>query len=181
MSGRPEEDAALAALTTTPAQMLGVSDRIRTVDNGKMANLVITDKPYFNEKSKVRYVFVDGVMYKLDVKEAKKTDGAKAEIEGSWSSVIQTPQGSNDHKMVFKKEGTAYSGIVSGGMLTTPVDMKDVTLEGTALTFNYSIMINGSALKIEVEVAVDGDGFKGTATAGQFGSFPIEGTKDPKK
>ena len=43
------EDAALAALTTNPAQMLGLSDRMGSIDNGKMANLVITDKSYFNE------------------------------------------------------------------------------------------------------------------------------------
>jgi imidazolonepropionase-like amidohydrolase len=71
------EDAALAALTTTPAQLLGLSDRLGTIDAGKIANLVVSDKPYFNEKSKVRYVFVDGVMYKLDVKDAKKDDAKK--------------------------------------------------------------------------------------------------------
>lgn len=71
------EDAALAALTTTPAQLLGLSDRLGTIDAGKIANLVVSDKPYFNEKSKVRYVFVDGVMYKLDGKDAKKDDSKK--------------------------------------------------------------------------------------------------------
>jgi len=71
------EDAALAALTTNAATLLGLSDRIGTIDNGKMANLVVSYKPYFNEKSKVRYVFVDGVLYKLN-EEAKKDDKAKA-------------------------------------------------------------------------------------------------------
>jgi len=68
------EDAALAGLTTNPAQLLGLSDRIGTIDNGKMANLVISYKPYFDEKSKVRYVFVDGTLYKIETKEAKKDD-----------------------------------------------------------------------------------------------------------
>jgi hypothetical protein len=58
-AGLPE-DAALASLTTTPAELLGLSDRLGSVDNGKIANLVISDKPYFNEKAKVRYVFVEG-------------------------------------------------------------------------------------------------------------------------
>ena len=51
------EDAALASLTTTPAQLLGLSDRMGSIDNGKMANLVITDKSYLNEKAKFLYVF----------------------------------------------------------------------------------------------------------------------------
>lgn len=68
------EDAALAALTTSPASLLGLGDRMGTIDNGKMANLVITDKSYFNEKAKVRYVFVDGKLFKMDMKETKKGD-----------------------------------------------------------------------------------------------------------
>ena len=176
------EDAALAALTTTPAQLLGLSDRMGTVDNGKMANLVITDKSYFNEKAKVRFVFVDGVMYKLDIKEAKKGDSnAKVDLEGSWSIVTQNPQGNTDGKWTFKKDGSGYTGTVAGGRLPAPVDMKDVSLDGNALTFNYSVTFGSNTIKVEVEVSIDADTLKGTTSVGQFGSFPVEGTKDPKK
>jgi Amidohydrolase family len=176
------EDAALGALTTIPAQLLGLSDRLGTIDNGKMANLVISDKPYFSEKAKVKYVFVDGVLYKMEVKEAKKSDSnIKVEIEGTWSTVTQSPQGNTDGKVVFKKEGNSYTGSVSGGRLPAPVDMKEVSLEGNTLTYSYSISFGGNSTKVEVEATVDGDTFKGNASVGQFGSFPIEGTKNPKK
>jgi hypothetical protein len=66
------EDQALAALTTNPASLLGLSDRMGSIDSGKVANLVISRKPYFDEKSKVQYVFVDGVIYKLESKEPEK-------------------------------------------------------------------------------------------------------------
>ncbi len=175
------EDAALAALTTTPAQLLGLSDRMGTVENGKMANLVITDKSYFNEKAKVRYVFVDGVMYKMELKEEKKSDpNAKVEIEGSWSTVTQSPQGSNDGKVTFKKEGSNYTGTVSGGRLPSPVDMTSVGLEGNKLSYSYALNFGGNSIKVEVEVTIDGDTFKGNASVGQRGSFAIEGTKNPK-
>ncbi|MBS1977981.1 MAG: amidohydrolase family protein [Bacteroidetes bacterium] len=180
-AGLPE-DAALAALTTTPAQMLGLSDRMGTIDNGKMANLVISDKPYFNEKAKVRYVFVDGVAYKMEVKETKKSDpNAKVEIEGSWSTVTQGPQGNSDGKVVFKKDGSGYSGTVSGGRLTSPVDLQSVSLDGNSLTYSYTVTFGSNSVKIDVEVSVEGDSFKGTTTAGRFGSSSIEGTRDPKK
>jgi len=176
-------DAALAALTTTPAQLLGLSDRMGSIDNGKMANLVITDKCYFDEKAKVRYVFVDGVMYKMDVKETpKKTDGAtaKAEIEGSWSTITQSPQGNTDGKLVFKIEGTNYSGTMSSARMPVPVELKDINLDGTTLSFNYIVNFGGNSIKVEVEVSIDGDSLKGTSSVGTFGSFPTEGTKDPK-
>ncbi|MCE2894735.1 MAG: amidohydrolase family protein [Flammeovirgaceae bacterium] len=182
------EDAALAALTTTPAQLLGLSDRMGTVENGKMANLVISDKSYFNEKAKVRYVFVDGVMYKLEVKEenlpagqAGKSDpNAKVEIEGSWSTVTQTPQGSNDGKVTFKKDGSGYKGTVSGGRLPAPADLTSVTLEGNKLSYSYSLSFGGNSIKVDVEATVEGDSFKGNASIGLRGSFSIEGTKNPK-
>jgi imidazolonepropionase-like amidohydrolase len=182
------EDAALAALTTAPAQLLGLSDRMGTVENGKMANLVISDKSYFNEKAKVRYVFVDGVMYKLEVKEenlpagqAGKSDpNAKVEIEGSWSTVTQTPQGSNDGKVTFKKDGSGYKGTVSGGRLPAPADLTSVTLEGNKLSYSYSLSFGGNSIKVDVEATVEGDSFKGNASIGLRGSFSIEGTKNPK-
>jgi len=175
------EDAALAALTVNPAQMLGLSDRMGTIDNGKMANLVITDKSYFNEKAKVRYVFVDGVMYKMDVKEAKKGDpNAKVEIEGSWSTVTENQQGRAEGILTFKKEGGNYSGKISGGRMPAPVDLTDVTLDGNALTFKYTMTFGSNQVTVVGEVTVEGDTFKGTVSFGQNRTAPIEGTKDPK-
>jgi hypothetical protein len=153
-----------------------------------MANLVISDKSYFNEKAKVRYVFVDGVMYKLEVKEenlhagqAGKADpNAKVEIEGSWSTVTQTPQGSNDGKVTFKKDGSGYKGTISGDRMPAPADLTSVTLEGNKLSYSYSLSFGGNSIKVDVEATVEGDSFKGNASIGLRGSFSIEGTKNPK-
>src|SRR5690606_72377 len=45
------EDAALAALTKTPATVLGVYDQVGSLDAGKIANFLITSGPVFNEKT----------------------------------------------------------------------------------------------------------------------------------
>lgn len=60
------EKAALAALTTTPAKMLGLSDVLGTIEKGKIGNLVVTSKPYFDEKAKVKYVIVDGQLFEYE-------------------------------------------------------------------------------------------------------------------
>jgi imidazolonepropionase-like amidohydrolase len=175
------EDQALAALTTTPAQLLGLSDRLGSIDNGKMANLVITDKSYFNEKSKVRYVFVDGVLYKQEVKEEKKGDktGKAADAAGTWSYTAETPQGSNAGKIKIKKDGESLSGTITNSFSDKEHEMKDVVLSGTQLSFYYSTDVGGNTLKIEISVAIDGNSFEGTMTAGRFGSFPVKGTREP--
>ena len=178
------EDAALASLTTTPAELLGLSDRLGSVDNGKLANLVISDKPYFNEKAKVQYVFVEGTMYKLDVKkenkDAKKADGSKVEAAGEWTMTTETPQGNQEGKVSIVKDGTSLSGTISGGNFPQPVKLNDVKLDGSALTFSFSFDAGGANVTVEVSVTIEGDTFKGTATVADFGSFPTEGKRNPK-
>jgi adenine deaminase len=173
------EDQALAALTTSPAQLLGMSDRLGSVENGKIANLVLSDKPYFNEKAKVRYVFVDGTMYKLDVKDTPKAD-AKADITGNWSVSVETPQGKNEETLTIKKEGNNYTGSLSGGMLTQAVTLETVELNGNTLKYSYTVNMGGQSFKVDVSATLDGPSFKGTASAGSYGNFPVEGKKDPK-
>jgi len=176
------EDQALAALTTSPAQLLGLSDRLGSVDPGKMANLVISDKPYFNEKAKVRYVFVDGVPYKQDVTDKPKGDaGAKVLLEGTWTAIIDTPQGKNESKVTFKKDATGFTGSVSGNMIPQVIDLKSVTLDGTSLKYTYTIQIDAQTVTVEVNATVEGDTYKGTATAGNFGSFPVDAKRNPNR
>lgn len=176
------EDQALAALTTSPAQLLGLSDRLGTVENGKIASLLLSDKPYFHEKARVRYVFVDGTMYKYDVKETPKADaGAKAEITGTWSVTTETPQGKSEETVTFKKDGNNYSGSIAGGRLSQAVTLDVVELTGAALRYSYTVQLGGQSFKVDVDATVEGNSYKGTATVGQYGSFPVEGKKDPNR
>lgn len=64
------EDVALAALTTNAAAALGLSRSMGTVEQGKMANLVVTSGPLFEEDSHIKFVFVDG--HKFEYKNEKK-------------------------------------------------------------------------------------------------------------
>jgi imidazolonepropionase-like amidohydrolase len=54
---------AVRALTLSPAEIYGVSDRLGSIDKGKIANILVTDGDLFLDKTKVKYVFVDGLKY----------------------------------------------------------------------------------------------------------------------
>ena len=54
---------AIRAMTLSAAEIYGVSDRIGSVDKGKIANLVVTEGDLFQDRTKVKYVFVDGVKF----------------------------------------------------------------------------------------------------------------------
>lgn len=54
---------ALRALTLTPAEIYGVSDRLGSIEAGKIANLVVTRGDIFENGTRVAMVFVDGRKY----------------------------------------------------------------------------------------------------------------------
>ena len=70
-------DAALASLTTTPAKWLGLEKEFGTLEQGKVANILVTDGDLFSEKTKVQEVWIDGKRY--EVKAA-----ATADVRGTW-------------------------------------------------------------------------------------------------
>ncbi len=57
------EDDALAALTTTPAQMLGVADQIGTLQSGRIANLLITSDAIFAKDSVIHEHWLAGARH----------------------------------------------------------------------------------------------------------------------
>jgi hypothetical protein len=61
-AGLSAEDA-LRAMTLSPAEIYGVSDRLGSIEKGKIANLVITKGDLFQDRTEVKYVFVDGVKF----------------------------------------------------------------------------------------------------------------------
>ena len=69
--GLPEE-AALKALTINPAELAMVSNRVGSIEKGKDADLVVLNGPWYELRSRVDMVFVDGVLA-YDRSEAEKS------------------------------------------------------------------------------------------------------------
>ena len=70
-----DREAALTALTMAPAEIFGVSDRVGTLQAGRIANLVIADQDIFEEDATIETVFVDGVIHRVDADDEEETDG----------------------------------------------------------------------------------------------------------
>src|SRR5678815_5366270 len=80
------ENAAITALTKTPASVLGVYDQVGSIDAGKLANFVITSGPIFNERSTILQNWVQGEKY--GVKEDTWNDA-----RGNYKLVLNTTNG----------------------------------------------------------------------------------------
>lgn len=58
-------DAALRALTMNPAEIMGVADRLGSIEAGKIANLVLSDGDLFEPATQIVRVIVDGQPFDL--------------------------------------------------------------------------------------------------------------------
>lgn len=180
------ETTALAAITTRAAEQLGISKIAGSIEAGKLANLVITDKPYFEEKSKIRYVFIDGQMNEMKKKEEKKgqiAKGAGNKLAGEWTYSIEIPGQTQGGTMKITADGDDI--VIELDSNDEPGDFDeatDVSFEDNQLKFGMEIDNDGFTLSLTFDMEVEEDSMKGTVDTGQFGAFPIEATKaDPKR
>lgn len=106
-------DAALAALTTFPAQLLGISELTGTIEPGKLANLVITDGDLFASGTKTSETWVAGKKYvvtepeKESLKDVESTWVLKGKLEADEPDEIESL------KLVIKKKGSSVSATLA--------------------------------------------------------------------
>jgi imidazolonepropionase-like amidohydrolase len=59
-------EAAVRALTINAARIAGAADRVGSLETGKIANVLVTEGDLFDEKMKLRHLFVDGRLVKIE-------------------------------------------------------------------------------------------------------------------
>ena len=165
-------DDALAALTTAPARLLGLDRQLGTVEPGRLANLVVTDGDYFDEDTKVRYVFVEGVRYEMDADTTAVADSAVVAV-GTWTMEVAIPSGTETVTVTIEGEADALNGRIE--MTDYTALLETVTLQGRTLSFRYP---GPEGRPVTVTGTITGDRFEGSAEEGGT-SFPVTGTRRP--
>lgn len=177
------EQAALASLTTYPAQLLGISKLAGTVEKGKIANLVITEKSYFDEKSSIKYVFVDGDKYDFSLKPKKDSKPSEvAKHTGTWTYIIEVPGSVQKGKIIITKSDGEYKiAVIDDSAPNEEETAKDIIVNENNITFNITADM-GQPVKVDFDLTVDEKVYTGHINVGQMGTFPIKGEKesDPK-
>jgi imidazolonepropionase-like amidohydrolase len=172
--GLPEAEA-LEAMTLTPAKFLGVADVLGSIEPGKIANIVLTSGEIFQEKSKVKKVFVDGLCF--EIKEPPK--GAKppaVNIAGKWSATISGPMGEMEMTLEIEQEGNTISGKIVSNF--GQWDISDGILSGNDLTFVVAANIMGESVELSFSGKAEKDFIEGTFSF-TGGSAELEATRIP--
>ncbi len=168
-----DADRALAAVTTTPAALLGIGDRAGTVEAGKMANLAVVDGDLFADKPKVREVWIDGRRY--EVKESKP---AEVEPAGTWELVVTTGDGQQiPVTLSLSGKAGALTGAIGAMGRELPVTSAEVS--GSTLEVSFDGTGLGMPGTISFSLDIEGDGAKGSGVAPE-GGFTIEGRRTAK-
>jgi imidazolonepropionase-like amidohydrolase len=88
------EKQALEALTKTPATLLGIYNKVGSLEAGKLANFLITTGPVFKEKTSIIENWVQGKKYSV------KADAWK-DIRGQYNLVISAASGAAIHTITY--------------------------------------------------------------------------------
>lgn len=118
------ESKAMEALTKTPATLLGVYDKVGSLETGKLANFLITTGPVFSDKTTVLQNWVQGGKY--GVKE-----DAWYDIKGTYHLTINTNAGPINYTLDVKNSSTA--NVIGKDTLTGRF-----TYDGKVVKLNFS-------------------------------------------
>ncbi len=153
-------DAAIRAFTLTPAEIFGVADRLGSIETGKIANLIVADGDIFDEKTKIKFVLVDGRKFSIREPEKPK-DPPKGDLTGKWKLSYTTPEGPEESTADITM---ASDGLLSG-TLSSPHGNANIIsgyLSADKFSFAVNIPIEGSPSDVLFSGTFDGTSIKGS-------------------
>ncbi|MES2790963.1 MAG: hypothetical protein V4719_15230, partial [Planctomycetota bacterium] len=106
-------DAALAAITSEAAAILGQEHRLGSLTPGKLGHVVVLTGPFDDERSQVRFLFVDGKKfeYKKEALPVPKDSGSPGlELAAHWKLDIEAADGPVHCDLVLIQTGTRLNG-----------------------------------------------------------------------
>lgn len=168
-------DAALRALTLSPAEIFGVADVLGSIEKGKIANLVVTDGDLFDKKTKVKLVFVDGRKY--EVREPlRPSEPPKGDLTGKWKLSTSTPEGEEEltADLSMAADGTLTGTVSSATRGTGSIFSGYVSEEKFSFTIN--LPIDGNPADVQFTGTFEGSAMKGSISVLGY-TLEFTGTK----
>ena len=177
-------DDALKATTINPARIIGIDRQLGSIDRGKIANLVITDKPIFDKESKVKRIFVDGREARLQTEDEKKKDDDKkkagtaststAGVDGAWSFVVKSSAGDVSISATLRTESGQIIGTFSGDRGSG--NISNGTVDGATVQFSIAVRGKEETGDWVFHGTLRGSNIEGTVST-TLGTFPFTGSR----
>jgi imidazolonepropionase-like amidohydrolase len=176
------QDEALQAFTLRAAEILGVADRLGSIEAGKIANLTITKGDLFDRSSRITNVFIDGKP--IDIKapvtplpgSGPNTAEPRIMMAGNWTINVGVNGQNLAGSMTIRQEGGTLSGSIQTQMGVS--EFSGGTLTGNTFHIVANATIQGQAVQLTINGMLEGDSFSGTVQS-PFGTQNVTGTRQP--
>ncbi len=168
---------ALRALTINAAEILGVSDRLGTIEVGKIANLTIMRGDLFDRNARVAHVFIDGQPVEMKPAAALAASGAGASVAtGTWTLNVNLGEGDQSITLVLQQEGESLRGSIQGALGSAQIANASLSSNGE-MRFTVPVTLGGQTTEATFTGTITGNQMRGTAqtVGGSPGTFT--GTK----
>jgi hypothetical protein len=177
-------DEALRAMTLRAAEILGVADRLGSIETGKIANLTMTRGDLFDRNARVTNVFIDGKPVELRAAPAPAaTGGATAppaepriNLAGNWAINVDVQGQQITGTLTVRQESGGLSGSIQTQLGSS--EFSGGTLVGNAFQITANMTIQGQTVPLTIKGTIEGDSLKGTVSS-QFGTQTLTGTRQP--
>ena len=184
-------EAAIRAITLSPAEIFGVNDRMGSIEAGKIANLTVVRGDLFGEQKAVTHVFVDGKLFEPKAPEPGRGPGGRGagpgtggganpsalpNVGGGYSINIAAPGQPLAGTLTLTQQGNQLTGTMVTELGTTTIRDGRVTQNG--FSFAGTVVFGGQSIDFTVQATITGNTFSGTVDSPQ-GAIPITGTKNP--
>ncbi len=180
------KDIALKAMTLSSAEILGVSDRLGSIQAGKIANLVVTKGDIFSKDKAFTHIFVDGKLFeqkpppKVDASKPTATTGEAPktlQVAGTWNLKIEAPGQELPVTLTITQQGNKISGQMQAGPLGN-ADIKNGDVTASGMSFDATVSFQGQSLDLSFSGKITGNQISGSVST-PMGAVPFSGTKTP--
>ncbi len=160
------EDDAVRALTLSPAEIFGVADRLGSVEEGKIANLVVASGSLLDEDARIETVFVDGEMFEAEAADAE-ADSEDGDAGGDEDAGPRRGRGARGGPGARDAGPDPAAPPVPMSANKGPYRDDPVTLiqGGTVLTASHGTMENTDILVRDGKIAEIGTGLEAPGNA----------------
>lgn len=163
-------------MTLVPANFLNLSRALRTIEAGKIANLILVEGNIFSKDSKIKYVFVDGKRFEINEKKLEEGKVPQANVSGKWGISLASSMGSMQFSLELLQEGSALSGKFITQFGTT--EFTGGRVSGNEIFFTLSITFGGESIELTFSAMIEGDTMRGNVQ-GQMGPMEFTGKRIP--
>lgn len=169
--------AALAAVTTTPASLLGIP-WVTRVEQGLPATFIVTDGVLWDDDTSVRWTFVDG-----ELEEGSSGSGSAGEappaanLTGQWSAEMAAMGQSLPLSITMSQDGGALSGTMSADMMGS--SSISGSIAGTAVVLTITNPQLPEPLRLRGSISSDGNTLTLSGENPMIGSLSITATREP--